>query len=217
VDEFGHSLYVDGDVVRPEGLPRAGQPAGTFVGGLADDAVLRRARTEAEVFGLFFDRYATRVHRYFVRAVGNQTVATDLTAETFAQALVSLERFRGRGDGSGAAWLFGIARRVLLRSLRDQRREVGARRRLQVPVDAYAWDEAQSDARLDRAALGGALAGALASLTDAQAAAVRLRVIEQLDYGEVGRALGCSSVAARIRVSRGLRALLEHLEGEIDA
>jgi RNA polymerase sigma factor (sigma-70 family) len=184
---------------------------------LADDELLRRARTEADAFGLFFDRYAARVHRYFARAVGNQVVATDLTAETFAQALVSLERFRGRGSDSAAAWLFGIARRVLLRSLRDQRREAGARRRLQIPVAVGAWEETQSDARLDGAALGRALAGALASLTAGQAAAVRLRVIEQLEYAEVGRALGCSSVAARIRVSRGLRVLLERLEGGTDA
>ena len=149
--------------------------------------------------------------------LGNRVVATDLTAETFAQALLSLERFRGRGSDSGAAWLFGIARRVLLRSLRDQRREMGARRRLQIPVDAGGWDETQSDARLDGDALSRALAEALASLSEGQAAAVRLRVVDQLGYAEVARGLGCSSVAARIRVSRGLQALLERLEGTIDA
>jgi RNA polymerase sigma factor (sigma-70 family) len=208
---------VDGDVVTPEGVPRREPVSRGPVAGSTDEALLRRARTEIDAFGEFFDRHGARVHRYFARAVGNQAVATDLTAETFAQALVSLERFRGRGSDSGPAWLFGIARRVLWRALRDQRREVGARRRLQMPVDASAWDEAQSDARLDGAALGEALADALASLPAPQAAAVRLRVIDQLDYAEVGGALGCSSVAARIRVSRGLRALLERLEGGIDA
>jgi RNA polymerase sigma factor (sigma-70 family) len=208
---------VDGDVVMPEGVPRAGHVSRGPIVGSTDAELLRRARTEVDAFGVFFDRHAPRVHRYFARAVGNQAVATDLTAETFAQALVSLERFRGRGADSGPAWLFGIARRVLLRALRDQRREVGARRRLQMPMDETVWDQAQSDARLDGESLARTLAGALASLPAGQAAAVRLRVVEQLEYAEVGRALGCSSVAARIRVSRGLRALLGRLEGGIDA
>jgi DNA-directed RNA polymerase specialized sigma24 family protein len=78
------------------------------------------------------------------------------------------------------------------------------------------WERAQSDARLDGAALWRMLAGALASLTTGQEAAVRLRVVDQLEYPEVGRVLGCSSVAARIPVSRGLRVLLERLEGGTD-
>src|SRR5262249_33422665 len=149
-----------------------------------------------------FDRHAARVYRFALRATGDHAAATDLTSETFAQALVSLERFRGSSPGSGAAWLFGIARRVLLRSLRDRRREAGARRRLGVQADPGAWDEAQSDERLDGERLAAALAGALATIGPAQAAAIRLRVIEQLDYVQVASALGCSAVAARIRVSR---------------
>ena len=34
-----------------------------------------------------------------------------------------------------------------------------------------------------------------------------LRVVEQLDYHELARRLGCSNTAARLRVSRGLREL----------
>ena len=37
--------------------------------------------------------------------------------------------------------------------------------------------------------------------------ALELRVVQQLDYDEVAGALGCSQNAARLRVSRALRAL----------
>jgi RNA polymerase sigma-70 factor (ECF subfamily) len=181
---------------------------------VSDDELLRRARDDAQAFGVFFDRHSLRVYRFLLRATGDHASATDLTSETFAQALLSLSRFRGRTEGAGVAWLFGIARRVLLRSLRSQRREATARRRLGVPTSLDGWDEAESDSRLDGERLSQALAHALARLPARQAEAIRLRVIQQLDYDQVATALGCSTVAARIRVSRGLRALLELLEGE---
>ena len=37
----------------------------------------------------------------------------DLTAETFAQAWHASRRFKDMADGSGAPWLFGIARNLL--------------------------------------------------------------------------------------------------------
>ena len=43
--------------------------------------------------------------------------------------------------------------------------------------------------------------------------ALELRVIQQLDYEEVAGRLGCSQNAARLRVSRGLRALTLSIRG----
>ena len=127
---------------------------------VSDDELLRRARNDAEAFGVFFDRHSLRVYRFLLRATGDHASATELTSETFAQALLGLARFRGRTEGAGVAWLFGIARRVLLRSLRTQRREATARRRLGVPTGLDGWDEAESDSRLDGARLSLALADA---------------------------------------------------------
>src|SRR5438128_10392083 len=42
--------------------------------------------------------------------------AADLTAETFAQAWISRQRFRDDRDGSALPWLLGISRNVLLES-----------------------------------------------------------------------------------------------------
>jgi RNA polymerase sigma-70 factor (ECF subfamily) len=53
------------------------------------------------------------------------------------------------------------------------------------------------------------LANALASLPLNVRCAVELRVLHQLEYATVALELGCSEGAARVRVSRGLRQLLE--------
>jgi DNA-directed RNA polymerase specialized sigma24 family protein len=45
-------------------------------------------------------------------------MANELKAEAFSRAWVMRERFEDRHGGSAAPWLFGIARNVLLMSIR---------------------------------------------------------------------------------------------------
>jgi DNA-directed RNA polymerase specialized sigma24 family protein len=52
----------------------------------------------------------------------------------------------------------------------------------------------------------------MGELGDGAAAAVRLRVIDGLAYAEVAARLGCTEVAARQRVARGLSHLSDRLE-----
>jgi RNA polymerase sigma-70 factor (ECF subfamily) len=59
-----------------------------------------------------------------------------------------------------------------------------------------------------------AVAQALATLGADQREALRLRVVDELDYPVVARRLGVSEPTARARVSRGLRRLAAALEEE---
>ena len=72
----------------------------------------------------------TRWHRYHLRRCGDPHAAQDLTAETFAQAWLARTRFTDRAGGSAGPWLFGIARNVLLRSVRARWLERAACERL---------------------------------------------------------------------------------------
>ena len=107
--------------------------------------------------------------------------------------------------GPARAWLFGIAQHLLFGYYRRLEVEDRARRRLGVVLEPALDDDA--DARLDAAALRAELSARLARLPDGTREAVLLRVVEQLDYHELARRLGCSNTAARLRVSRGLREL----------
>ena len=51
----------------------------------------------------------------------------------------------------------------------------------------------------------------LDSLPPQQREAVRLRVLEDLEYSDIARELGTTPGAARVRVHRGLKALKDHL------
>src|SRR3954466_12340172 len=164
-------------------------------------------------FREFYDRYAGWVHSWFSRQTGSDTAALDLTAETFAQAWHASRRFKNMADGSAAPWLFGIARNLLRQYHKHNRIESAARERLGLPLFAEGDDYEAVDERVAARSLAPALGAAVRLLPPDQRAALELRVVQQLDYEEVAGRLGCSQNAARLRVSRALRALTVQMQG----
>jgi RNA polymerase sigma-70 factor, ECF subfamily len=177
-----------------------------------DAQLLQAARTDPQAFREIYERYAVWMRSWFQRQTGSESVALDLTAETFAQAWRGLRRFKDMADGSAAPWLFGIARNLLRQYHKHNRIETAARARLGLPID---WEGTEAydavDERLHADDLKPALTTAVRALPDDQRAALELRVVEQLGYDEISARLGCSINAARLRVSRALRALTADL------
>ena len=75
-----------------------------------------------------------------------------------------------------------------------------------MPDRAYEYDDVGWDQ------LPG-LREAVAGLSEAQRAALELRILNELPYAEVGARLGIEPVTARMRVSRALRTLNDRLRG----
>ena len=92
------------------------------------DEDLLSARDGA-TFELFYRRHAERMLGYFVRRTHDAELAADLTAETFAAALVGRRRYRPDA-GHASAWLFGIACNKLVDAQRRGYAERRAQRRL---------------------------------------------------------------------------------------
>lgn len=178
-----------------------------------DAELLGAARNDPQAFREFYDRYALWVRVWFVRQTGSESAALDLTAETFAQAWRSVKRFRDEADGSGAPWLFGIARNLLRQYHKHNRIETAARERLGLPAATEGDEYEAVDERVAARSLAPALAAAVRLLPPDQRAALELRVVQQLDYEEVAGRLGISQNAARLRVSRALRSLTVQLQG----
>ena len=173
----------------------------------SDAALLVAARHDAEAFHELYVRHAARIHAEHLRQTRDPDAAHDLTAETFAQAWLVRDRFRDEAGGSALPWLLGIARNILLMSVRRGRLErlacerLGLRERLDGPPAAAEPDTSWLDG----------LDGLLAELPDGQQEALRLRVLEDRDYAGVAEALGTSPQAARVRVHRALRSLRHRL------
>lgn len=169
-----------------------------------DAALLLAARTDPAAFRELYERHAEALHGFHLRRTGDDDAAYDLTAETFAQAWLSRARFRDEASGSAAPWLYGIARNVLLMSVRRRRLERSACERLGVLTGAG------TTAVPDERWLDG-LDEALAELPEGQRQAVALRFAGDLEYDAVADALGTTPQAARVRVHRALSSLRQRL------
>lgn len=177
----------------------------------SDAELIRAAREDPDHFRVLYDRYAGRLHGFFSRRTRDPQAALDLTAETFAQAWLGKERFRDLAGGSAGPWLFTIARRLLIASVERGRLEQKAVDRLCVELRSEGAEPPQPHTDwLD--GLDADLEKALDEMPAPQRRAVELRVLDGLAYGAIGRDLGCSSTAARIRVSRGLKRLRARME-----
>ncbi len=175
----------------------------------SDEQLLAKTPTLPAAFAVFYRRHEGAVLGYFMRRSGDAELAADLTAETFAAALLGARRYRS-DRGEGLAWLYGIARHRLMRSIEQGRVEDRARRKLALPrleVD---------DDLVERIEALGAEARALElleRLPSDQADAVRARVLDQRSYKDIAASVRVSEAVVRKRVSRGLLTLRTFAKG----
>jgi RNA polymerase sigma factor (sigma-70 family) len=161
-----------------------------------------------DAFGLFYDRHARTILEYFARRTRDAEAAADLTAETFAAAIVARHRFRP-GPLPAAAWLFGIANHKLADFQRRGRAEGRALRRLGIERPPLGDEDAQFAALMaDEVSTQ-----LLALLPEDEQQAVRAHVIEGRGYPEIAASAVISESAARMRVSRGLARLRARVGG----
>ena len=125
------------------------------------------------------------------RLAGEQ--AEDVLQDALLRALRAYPRLR-HGDHL-RAWLYRVTTSAAMDFHRSRRREV--------PTDeppVVATHDSYDD---------GAFESLIAPLPETARSALRLRFVDDLDYEGIGERLGCSTVAARQRVSTAVRTLRE--------
>jgi RNA polymerase sigma-70 factor (ECF subfamily) len=163
-------------------------------------------------FRQLHDRYAAPVRRFVASRVPD-SLADDLTNETFLRAWRALTGFRWQ-DRDPLAWLLTIARNLIADhwSL--------LRNRLEVPSDdvtpvLHSASPGADDVVLDRAAAAG-LREAVSKLPPAQRRCVELRFLAELSVRETALAMGRQDTAVRALQHRALRSLAASVPGPRD-
>jgi RNA polymerase sigma factor (sigma-70 family) len=159
-------------------------------------------------FAEFYRRHARRVAGYLMRSTGDAEVAADLTAETFAAALIARSRYRPE-RGEPAGWLLGIASHKLNDWRRRGYAEDRARRRLRMErVELAEADVAE----LEQLGAEVTVVDLVDQLPPEQSAALRARVVDGRSYAEIAGSGQVSEAAIRQRVSRALAGLRRRME-----
>jgi RNA polymerase sigma factor (sigma-70 family) len=175
-----------------------------------DRDLLVATRREPSAFGVFYRRNLSAVVAYFLDRTRDAELAADLTAETFAAALVASRSYAKRPEPA-AVWLFAIARSKLIDSFRRGQVEARARRKLGMAPIEFEDEEVERVEALADAGRG-QLAQLLEELPPEQRDAIEARILDEREYGDIARELRCSEQVVRKRVSRGLANLRARLE-----
>ena len=175
-----------------------------------DDLLLRLRNGDEQAFTTLYRRRQGAIYRFALHMSGSPTAAEDITQEVF-MALLRAECGYDKERGTLSGYLFGIARKLVLRSLERGRSDVA----LESETDESSLRElAVIDdplAGLTRHEAIEALRRAVQALPRRYREVVVMCDLEELDYADAAVALGCPIGTVRSRMHRARALLLDKL------
>jgi|SRR5262245_10379152 len=164
-----------------------------------EKTLVEAAQRDPSRFADLYEKHFYRVYVYILRRVGDRHQAEDLTADVFREALAGIGKFEWRGVPF-AAWLVGIASRVVSDYWKRSGRETG---------NVAREPEAAVSAEIERSTM---LFQLVDRLPEAQFRVIHMRFVEQKSIREIAQELGRSEGAVKqlqLRAIEGLRAQME--------
>ena len=183
--------------------------------GEESDRLLESQQGNAAAFGQIVRCYQRAVHRVAYALTRNAGDADDITQDTFLRAWKAIGRFRV-GEPL-YPWLARIAMNASFSLMRSRKRRPEVA--LEPLVETGAQWASGSDPAEDAAASerDERLASAYSALSEEHRAVLALRVVEDLSYDEIARALDVPVGTVMSRLSRAraeLRSRLKAVTGE---
>jgi RNA polymerase sigma-70 factor, ECF subfamily len=178
-----------------------------------DAELLRESRRRPDAYVEVCERHIGDLATWLRKQVGANE-ADELLAETLARGWYARKRFRDPGTGSAGPWMQGIAGNVVREFRRRGVVESRAREKLGLASSVEMSSEADIDARLTAERDFASITSAFRDLPVGQRIALRLRVVEKMDYDEIGVQQGVPATTARTRVHRALKTLRLTLNGD---
>lgn len=169
------------------------------------DLICRAARGDAEAFRQLVEAYQTPAYRLAARMCGPDS-AEDVTQEAFLAAWRAMPEFRG--DCRFSTWLYRLVSNAAIDCLRREKkhRDTGDVDDLELP-DGGPSPQEQAERRDTR----DAVRRALDRLSPEHRQVLLLRFMQELDYGEIARALNVSEGTVKSRINRAKSKLREVL------
>jgi RNA polymerase sigma-70 factor (ECF subfamily) len=159
-----------------------------------------------DAFDLIMGRYEQRLLRFLTGLVGDRDLAQELCQDTFLAAYQALPRMSGEVRLS--AWLHTIA----LNRARSHFRKWKLRKTLPIKDDLLQSREPDLQ---DATAMQELVQRILAQIPKQYSEALLLQITAGLSCREIGRAVGCSESAIKVRLMRAREAFKKVYENEV--
>ncbi|HTB48696.1 MAG TPA: RNA polymerase sigma factor [Verrucomicrobiae bacterium] len=158
----------------------------------------------ADSFEDAYKSHAQPIYRFLFWRTKDTQLSEDLTSSTFEKAWVARKSFRG---GSEQAWLYRIARNVLIDHWRKKKELfVEDTDSLQEDIQPSAGELLDKELQLQD------LRKALDTLPDAMRSVIKLRFVEGMSCKQVAKNLSLSESNVRVMQYRALKKLKEYLQ-----
>jgi len=182
-----------------------------------DDELLQRIRGgDEEAFVVLYRKLQGPIYRFVLNITGSTAVAEDVTQEVFL-ALIRSNCGFDAGRGTLSAYLFGIARKLVLRHLERSRTMV--EQEIQADERGCLEFGVIQDPMVDLLHTEGleVLRRAVLSLPRRYREVVVLCDLEEMDYTQAAAVLNCPVGTVRSRLHRARALLLEKLQEKRDS
>ena len=186
-----------------------------------EDLLLRMVDGDEEAFTALYRRRKGGIYRFALQMTGNSGIAAEVTQETFLALIRQPDKF-DPSRGPLAAFLFGVARNFVLRSLGQERPYVGQNGTGgdDSTPSLGGWGRAAGPdlgGEYERAQMIQQVRHAVLALPAIYREVVVLCELEEMSYEETAAAIGCAVGTVRSRLHRGRALLIEKLSALLSA
>jgi RNA polymerase sigma-70 factor, ECF subfamily len=172
---------------------------------LMDDiaACIKRAQNgDKNAYGELYKQYYVRIYRYCRINMYNQPIADDVCQEVFIRAWKALPRFSLKDGGTFQAFLFRIARNLII-DLSRKKKEISIEQVEKISKDDNLIEGIARKEDIEK------VRKALAKLSDIDRQIIILRYFEDMSHSEVAKVINIREGALRVRTIRLLKKLKE--------
>ena len=162
------------------------------------DIVTRAQKGDKEAFGKLYNEYYGKIYRYCLVNIYKSELAQDLCQETFIRAWKALPTFTLEKGGTFQAYLFRIARNLII-DLSRKKKEFSLAEYVEIEIHEDFEEKLDKEGEITK------IKHALAKLDEVDRQIIILRYFEELGHSEVAKIVGIKEGALRVRTIRLLK------------
>lgn len=175
-----------------------------------DELIRLAANLDSTAFGELYRLYVTRIHRYVAYQINDRVLAEDIANQVFLRAMQAIGRYQHRSVPEFNAWIFRIAKNVVVDNWRAKRDTV--------PLDeALATERGETlDAHFESLSRHEELQDAMQVLTEDQREVLILRFGMDMSHREIAERMGRNEPAIRALQFRAISSLRDVMAEDTD-
>lgn len=154
-------------------------------------------RGDRQAFDALIRLYYDYVSGFLLKTTADESLAEDLTQETFLKMIRSMDRFDPCGSASFGTWLITIAKNCYIDHLRRNRVHLADIAELPIEGGESVADEVERRLEYER------VLRAMETLPPEQALAIRLKYVEDMTLAQIARRFGVEPKTVKSRIHDG--------------